>query len=536
MPLRNAHPVTFRPLGVTDTLDGTNAAAGSMENLQNFVPSQTTAGSWVNRPAAVALVPVGGWYSVTTPTLVMPLVYTNGFVIGFVSDTTTGKDVPFVGLATSPTIFLSGTITGLGVANANCPASVSANQAVEWEPPTATILVDSVVFSHPNMPNKAGRLTGVTTGTFAWETYDTAPQALPSRAHAVSQMNGRVYYACGTSLVLSDSLLPKVVTNASQALNFANGVSIIALGQLALDNPIVGGVVQSLLAFQGTTAIQQITGDPATSNLATNVIKAGTGTAAPASVVPTSKGVAFVSPEGVRFVNLSGQVTDPVGDQGTGVAFPFIQAAVPSRICAASNANMLRVSVGVPVSGGLNADYWLDMARSSWSGPHTCDPALICPGASQFPVVPGTFYFGRRAADGILYRGDPTPVFGRSTYIEFGSALTFIWSTSATPDNEQNAANTVQVTTLTCSIPVGVRFSIAITSVDETGNIDSVSAFLPRAVSANARYKEIQVAWPSPAVGNQFKFNIQGTAHADVQIGNLYAVFQPLGYPIMQTI
>ena len=55
MPLRNATPLKFTARTLTDSIDATNAPAGSMFRLQNCIPSPSTAQLWVPRPAAVQI-------------------------------------------------------------------------------------------------------------------------------------------------------------------------------------------------------------------------------------------------------------------------------------------------------------------------------------------------------------------------------------------------------------------------------------------------------------------------------------------------
>ena len=51
MPLRNAHPLSWKPKGCSDAIDGSEAFAGAMKTLANLVPSPATMDQWVPRPA-----------------------------------------------------------------------------------------------------------------------------------------------------------------------------------------------------------------------------------------------------------------------------------------------------------------------------------------------------------------------------------------------------------------------------------------------------------------------------------------------------
>ena len=70
-----------------------------------------------------------------------------------------------------------------------------------------------------------------------------------------------------------------------------------------------------------------------------------TGTLAPNSLAPSPLGLFFVSPEGLRLIDLQAKVSDPIGQDGDGVVKPFLDVSNPphdmpapvSRICAAVN-------------------------------------------------------------------------------------------------------------------------------------------------------------------------------------------------------
>ena len=57
MALRNGKALTWRPRGVTDTLDSTASGPGSMMALSNLTPDQTTPGLYRCRAASTVLTP-----------------------------------------------------------------------------------------------------------------------------------------------------------------------------------------------------------------------------------------------------------------------------------------------------------------------------------------------------------------------------------------------------------------------------------------------------------------------------------------------
>src|SRR5262249_34568766 len=141
-----------------------------------------------------------------------------------------------------------------------------------------------------------------------------------------------------------------------------------------------GGILQALICFQGDASMQQITGDPATSNLMMNELGVGVGCLAPNTICNTTLGLTFVAPDGVRFIDFLGRVSDPIGENGKGVNVPFVYAINPSRMAAAFNQNVLRISViNGYVSGQPIQEWWFHVGLKTWSGPHTFPAGLIAP-------------------------------------------------------------------------------------------------------------------------------------------------------------
>lgn len=400
----------------------------------------------------------------------------------------------------------------------------------------------SVVISNPATGTAGASLATVIGGTAAsplWNAGDTSGNPLASTPAYVRQMNGRAFFAVGAGVVLSDSLQATQVTNASQVLTFANGIPVTALGTLALSAPITGGVVQSLFVFQGEAVIQQITGDPATNNLAKNAIVANTGTRAPSSVISTNNGLVFVSPEGMRVIGFDAKVSDPIGYQGDGVAQPFVNAVEPSRICAAANANVLRISTqNGGAAGSPYEEYWLDLERKTWSGPHTFPASIIQPWRSTFVMQPAG------ATVGSSYRSDPSPT-AISAFNEGGTPMAFYARTSLLPDNQAMAMNSIVESTLMCSLAIGSQLAIVF-SDDTDSVLDQIylgpapnattwgvftwgSAAWQRAITS---FIQRRLPWSQPLVFKQAFAQVYGQSAASVKIGSLCLRYKPLGYTV----
>jgi len=380
-------------------------------------------------------------------------------------------------------------------------------------------------------------IAGGTSTTPLWGAGDTNINNLPSIPVSVVQFNGRAYYACGINGVpYTDSLLPCNRTNANQALTFANGLAVTALGPLLLASPVTGGIVQAVMAFQGASAIQQITGDQATSNLAVNAMNVATGTLAPLSITPTDFGLAFISPDGLRVIQFSGQVSDPIGFHGEGVTIPFIYAVQPTRVCAAATADVLRISTqnGNAVNSP-NQEYWFDIAKKVWSGPHTFPASLIQPWGDTFVVHPV-------GIPGTIFQSDAN-ISAASSFTENGTPLQWQRMSCLMPDNQMGCMNALVQSTLSASLPTG--YNLTVSAFDETGATLGTAAIIIPGTATTwdafnwggaswlggvGAFTQHRVPWMAPIVYKQVFESLRGLSAFGVEIGNSYFNFQELGY------
>jgi len=340
----------------------------------------------------------------------------------------------------------------------------------------------------------------------------------------VAQMNGRAYFADGLDgIPFSDSGFPCRMSNtlAVQVLTTNDGLSVTAIAPLLLGAPITGGVVQALIAFEGEAKMQQITGDQATGNLSMNVLPVATGTLAPLSIVPCGGqlGTAFISPLGLRFVRLDGTVSDPVGADGQGKTQPFQFAVAPSQICAAANAAVYRVTVqNGMVEGAPYEEYWYDLTRRMWNGPHTFPSRLIQPWRSTFVLAP----IGIPAS---LWRGD-SYASSISIYIENGNQLSWIMETVLLPDNAQMAMNAMVEATLDCAATSDDQ--LVISALDENGAVLDTVAIVTSATNQSLRQRSLD--WTEPVIFKQMSIRVSGPSDDTVRIGNHYMRYEILGY------
>lgn len=536
--LRNGKPLVWTPKGASDTLDATNTFTGAMRTLQNLIRDPTTLGIWISRPASVEETDFTGFNAagfVSTFKVVGDQVY--GLVA---SSRNPGLDEPFC-----YDFGLGAFVAVTGIVAGNVPASPAASGA--WHPPTMALIGVKLIVTHPGFPGGVGDYFGwfdiTNPAVPVWDAGNTATNPLPFAPRAVFQFGNRAYYASGKYLVYSDVLVPLTVTNANQALTLGDDQPITALGGLPA-NTLVGGVVQALIVFKSEShpmQIWQVTGDAATTNLAVNNMNVATGTLSPLAICATPKGLAFFAPDGLRFIDFNIQVTDPVNTDGTGVAVPFINAVVPSRICAACNGNIMRVSTqnGAAV-GSPHQEWWFDFKWGQWSGPHTFPASCIQPFGSSFVMAP----------QGVLATLFTSPVQqdSGSVFIENGVQMSFNWRSPMLPNSQQMAENSMVETTLDIAFPPAPLPYLVVVG-DQDGTLFDSVQLAPGGIttqwgqfnwgqadwlgSANALAPR-QLQWHEPIVFQRMYIGMSGDCSAQLKIGALRMRYQELGY-LLQT-
>jgi len=377
-----------------------------------------------------------------------------------------------------------------------------------------------------------------------WGAGDTAISPLPSVPVGVAQMNGRAWFAAlENGIPWSDSLLPCVRTSATQALTVNNARNVTAIAPLMLAAPIVGGIVQALVAFQGGSNMQQITGDPATGNLKMDLLPVATGTLAPNTITPSTLGTFFVSPEGLRVIDFKAGVSDPIGQDGEGVISPFLSVVAPpipfstlaqaSRMAAAAGGRTLRIDA--PDADGTVFSYWYDLTRRIWTGPHTGGASLVEVWNDTFLVSSSTRL--------VVQRADDIPrVY--SVYEENGQQLLYEWETSLLPDSGEMSENTIIESAIMVALQPLEQTQIDF--LDEIrGPLDGVTLRgldVPEALWGRAIFgvtltgpdpgtiRQRQIPWTLPLVFKQGRVNIRGLSSATVTLGNFYMRYQVLGY------
>lgn len=545
MALRKATPITWSPHGLSDALDTTNLEPGMMLQLSNLIPDPSTTNLWQCRPASLQLVDMnaaGG----------QPWTGTNGFIsvlevfgnvaFGMVGTSQfPGRDAPFAfNLNTNTFIAITG-VTSLNTPNS--PATTGA-----WNPPSMSLIGTKIIVTHPGFSGATNGYIGViditTFSSPAWSsgnisgvvTFTTPPSW-------VAQFNGRAFYIVNIpngqpAVIFSDSLSPLTTSGATlPVLTFGDNIQLTVEIGLPLMNQL-GGIIQSLMVFKSVSNIYQITGDVTTNNLTINSLNVATGTLAANSVSSTPKGIMFLAPDGLRLIDFYARVGDPIGIDGHGVNVPFIFAVTPSRINTACNFNVFRIFVqNGAVAGSPNQEFWYDISREKWSGPHTFPASMIAPFGNTFIIAPVS-------AQHSIWQSDVVQS-STSTFVENGSQLTWQWQTSLLPDTGQMAEFCVIEAWLKMALAGSVG-AINVFAENQNGTVlDSVtitpaglgtsiwgafnwgSANWGASVSALFPY---QLQWHKPLVFQRLSILATGASVQGIKIGDLGMRYQQLGY------
>lgn len=520
------------------TLRGNPLIAGLLPGMLVSGPG-ISAGTTIATSAAFALLTTGDTHALST--LLDNLASTTGVAVG---QAVTGLGIPYgtvVAALVSPTAI---TLSQMAVGS-------HAVTGVRFDGATVTLSVQA----HATIDNAVLTVTGVP----LWGAGDTDRNRLPSVPLAAAQYNGRSYFACGVDgIPFSDSGFACRISNLGvvQALTTGDGLAVTMIAPLQLST-LLGGIVQSLIAFEGAAKMQQISGDLATSNLSMNALPVATGTEAPLTCASCLKGLAFVSPQGLRIIGFDGKVSDPIGDAGRGVTVPFLYSVVPSRMCASSGDDTIRITTenamapNLAFQGGVDTgevspttqEWWYDLTRQIWSGPHTCAASMTQPWRSTFAM---TFVAGGGTK---LYRSDARPSLG-SVYEELTLPMQVLYATSLLPDSGDMRMNKVVEMLLAAQIPYPQPLvAYAISDFATQLDLYNPAAIFGQAIfgggarygqggllieadrlGATSTFRQRRVRWDKPLVWKQASIQITGWAAEDLRIGNLYMRYQHLDY------
>jgi hypothetical protein len=540
MTLRQAQPIRFSPAGLSDSLDATDEFPGACAALQNLIPDPTTRNIWTCRPASAKLTDFST-SGIAGPGFISVLKVIGTHVYGMIasgSGTYAGLDVPFC-----YDLAASAFITVTGYTTANLPTSPTLTG--DWTPPTMDLAGVNLGVTHPGFSgaNYFGWFNLTNPAAPVWNAGNTASGSLITFTTVPSwvvQFNGRLFFGINPttgqpSVVMTDSLTLKV-TNANQALTFGDNLKLTCAAPMPLANQL-GGIIQSLMVFKDSSNISQITGDYASTNLAINTLNVATGTIAPRSVVRTPLGLLFVSPDGVRLIDQTATVSDPVGWGGKGVTVPFANALDVTRLAGCCNATTARFAVkSGTLAGNPWVEYWFDIPRKMWSGPHTF-------AASVVDNYENTFVFAPVAVTAALFQGFTQPSLTTGV-IENGTQLTWVMQSAVLEDNQQMAESEVAEMQVKCGGGAAGTNQISVSIQDENGSvINSTIHQFEVLVSvwgtatwgtspwgAASTLSTHRIDFSTPTVYNRAAIYISGESSNGFRIGDTFIRRRILGY------
>lgn len=538
MPIARVYPVQFTPKGLCDAYDASQAFPGACRTLTNLVFDRGNPELIVSRPGVGAAITTFSGF--TTPTFVSVFITIGNVVYGMVSSgRNPGNDEPFAyNLVTNTFITISGVTAG------TTPASPATSGA--WTPPTMAVISTKIIVTHPGFNATGTNFFGVidisTPATPAWSSSNTTVNALPGVPSSVANFNNRAWFAVGNVGYFSDVLAPTVRTNATQSVTLGDTTAITAQSGLPVTTTS-SGVLSALIVFK-QSQIWQITGDPATNNLALNFVSLTTGCTAPRSIVQVPFGIVFAgvdAPYVLSFLGALSTLSHQLGSQtDADLQVPFQNATVSSRIAAGFAGNIYRVCVPTNISGiSQTNDYWFDIRRMRWTGPHT----FIYDCASQIGGSP-SFILSSASKGAALFISQSSPT-QSSVYNDTGTQLNVAMMSSTFPKTNHMAELQVIESTQELS-STGAAVNYAITAVDEKGNTLNSTFVLTQPLggawgafnwgtgvlwSSSVNIPQVYtVPWTAPLVFQKMALSITATSSNSLSIGTFYAHYQDTGY------
>ncbi len=449
--------IRFVPRGVSDTVLGDNSPPGACSALQNLIYDPGTPGCVICRPASALLTD----FSTLPGTPGTPGVVTVAYqvdniiygLVGITAGTYAGKDYPFA-YDTVGGAF----ITMSGITTSNVP--ISQATAGAWVPPQMSLTGVDLVLTHigfDGVSNFFGWFDITTPSAPTWNAGNTATHGLPTVPQAVQQFNNRTYFFCGNIAFYTDTLA-LTMTNSNQSFTLGDLTPITCAAPLPVGTTSQG-IIQGILTFK-INQVFLITGDVTFSDLAVNLLSPSVGTAAPRSVVPTPEGVKFMALDGIRKIDFFGFVSPPDPD----LAVPFIYATIPSRVAAGYNFDIYRICVqNNSLPGAPFQDYWYDIKRKGWNGPHTFQYDLAIPLGNNFVLAANIL--PAKLWNSFVVQGEEG---GGSTFIENGAQLLWVYRTSPMTDAGNMYANSMKRATIEIASPaVGAAYGF--TAENESG-------------------------------------------------------------------
>lgn len=535
-------PLRYSAVSASDSIDSTEVFPGAMAELRNLIPMPQTRNYWMCRPAGVEEISPAEFAAAgfTDPGMISASIVIGDLLYGMIATTKNGAglDAPFCyDLGAGAFIAITGDTA------ANVPLSPATSGP--WVPPTMALVGVDLVITHPGFDGTGTNFVGVIDVTDTvnptYTSANTATNALTTPPTAVKNFNGRAWYLVNPTTgqpyaAFSDVLDALTITNVSQALTFDDKRPLTAMGLLGL-SVLTGGLAQALIVFKGDEVMYQVTGDAVTNNLQKDELPFATGTNAPLSIVSTPKGLAFMTPDGCRVIDFAGQVSDPIGADGSGICAPFIYAVEPSRVVAASHADVVRISVqnGTKIDRPFE-EWWFHISRRVWSGPHTLAASQIQRWRNTFVVMP-VDHEGSVAVSNVL----PSTT---DSFLEYGSQLSWKYRTAFLPDPSAMSMFSMVETTINIAYTNDAGNIVASALNQDDSVLDDVifnapgtatvwGAFVWGAspwLGALVKLRKKLIPWTQPVVANRMALQLEGDSATGVIMGDWFMRYELLGY------
>jgi hypothetical protein len=247
--------------------------------------------------------------------------------------------------------------------------------------------------------------------------------------------------------------------------------------------------------------------------------------------------MAVIAPDGLRIIGFDGKYSDPLGANGDGIASPFINALVPSRIAASCNASVLRISVqNASLSGQPYQDWWYHFPKKKWSGPHSFAASLIQPYQTKFIFTP-------ISNPGEIWIQETIPS-TTSVYTENGAQLQCTWTTSFLPDDGRVGQFSIGETFIKMALDPNMNNWNAFALNGDIAQYDSVTNTVPGTPSlwdaaiwdssvwdgSSTGLFFRQIEWSQPIISSRVQFTITFGAAPGVMIGDMKYTAENLGY------
>lgn len=532
MAIRNSKPITFLPTGLTDGSDQSETFPGACLTIQNLVFNKTDIGSIVARPGVTVATSFPGF---TTPTNIVCAMEIDGLVYGLVSTSRySGKDEPFCYDAVNNVfITISNVLTG------NVPLTVATTG--EWVPPTMDVVGVYLLITHPGASgsNKFFWIDLTNPAAPAWSAGNTSTNSLPSAPTAVAQYNNRAYYVCGNLVYWSAVLSPLTITNAGDALKVGDTSNITALSGLPIHTSSQG-ILGGLIVFKDES-LSQITGDQATTNLSLNALSDAFGCSSPLTICAVPEGVAFMATDGVRIVMSS---DSSVVLYNTDLCMPFIRCTNLSRAVASFNNGIYRISLDTMDSSGgtanSRADYWLDVLRRRWTGPHTFK-------YDQVVSTGNSFLLSSNSIAGTFLKSDVLPS-ASTSYYDNSIGYDCVLLSANMPPSEGGAMSTKCINESTVDLSVSApNVNYQFNALSDRGVSIGTSSITPLTTSVTLWGASLwgsglwsagvapfdhtySIEWDKPVIYNKLQLQITVAAVPGVGIERMFFREQQLGY------